>query len=272
MIKPSAALILLVVAGFVYCISGYFKSWQESRCALLGPFLLPYFIFWESPSTLIANLKEWQVQEALLQSGHGLGAATSFAYQQTLAIYGESLSFFGTRFMVCLLVFSCSLWFFHKRISHSVAAIFGMLLLPLAATAGNLHAFSITFIHSCSGGFALAIAIACSAFVTTVFYKGLLHWKKPHLIWCYFLCFSAPLLYSFGSEVEFQSRAGGAASIYLGMALLLVDAGVARQGCSPKWVPVASVLLLSLYLYPNGRILLSLLNPCMGLRGLALLG
>ncbi|MEK9984855.1 MAG: hypothetical protein VW879_08930, partial [Opitutae bacterium] len=255
MIKPSAALIFLVVAGLALLYLGYFKSWQESRCALLGAclLLLPYFILCESPATLIANLKEWQVQEALLQSGHGLGAATSFAYQQTLAIYGESLSFFGTRFMVCLLVFSCSLWFFHKRIPHSVAAIFGMLLLPLAATAGNLHAFSIAFIHSCSGGFALAIAIACSAFVTTVFYKGLSHWKKPHLIWCYFLCFLAPLLYSFGSEVVFQSRAGGAASIYLGMALLLVDAGVARQGRSPKWIPVASALLLSFYLYPNWK-------------------
>ena len=253
MVKPSAVLLLAPVAGLVLLCLGYFKRLYPSLCVLAGAavLLLPYFLLVESPAALTANLKEWRSQEAVLQSGHGLAQATAFAYRETLAIYGETLRFFSTRFMASLVLLACACTFFRKRIPLPVAAVCALVLLPMAATSGNLHAFAATFVHSFSGGFALAVSILCAALLTATAYRGRSFWAQPLVPWCGFLCLAAPLLYSFGSEVEFQSRAGGAVTLCLGMAILLADAGASRQGASRSWIPAACALLLAFYLHPR---------------------
>ena len=122
-------------------------------------------------------------------------------------------------------VLAVVLWRTGIRLGPTFAAIALMVLLPIAATYGNLDAFAATLSHSFSGSFALALSLLVAAILHGVFFgrgKKHLFWKEPIFVWCLFMTLCAPFLYSYGTNVEYQSRAGGAAALYLGSSVLLV--------------------------------------------------
>ena len=69
--------------------------------------------------------------------------------------------------------------------------------------------------------------------------------EAPLLLWCISLTIMSPFLYSYGSEVDFQSRAGGAASIYIGMPCTLL---IFLLGSNKAvWMPNTLLCLMLMY-------------------------